>query len=42
MILPGSPWQLMPKRFLMSTGRIVIICGNADEVRSAELGIAYC
>jgi hypothetical protein len=38
----GSPFQLVPKRFLMSVGRIFILCGLADKVRSAELGIAYC
>jgi hypothetical protein len=38
----GSPRQLMPRRLLLSAGRIVILCGLADKVRSAELGIAYC
>jgi hypothetical protein len=38
----ASPRQFMPRRLLLSAGRIVIFCGRADTVRSAELGIAYC
>ena len=40
MVFSGTLWHSIPRKPHVSTRRNLIICGLAEKVRSAELGIA--